>query len=127
MGLALLPFSPKMSLTRELIFTGLLPPLIFEAAFHLRWKELRRDLPVILVLASVGVLVSAGMTMIGMHFLARWQWLSALVFGVLIAATDPISVIAIFREANVQGRLRLLVEAESLFNDGTAAVAFVSS
>ena len=124
MGLALLPFSPKMSLTRELIFTGLLPPLIFEAAFHLRWKELRRDLPVILVLATVGVLVSAGMTMIGMHFLARWQWLSALVFGVLIAATDPVSVIAIFREANVQGRLRLLVEAESLFNDGTAAVAF---
>jgi monovalent cation:H+ antiporter, CPA1 family len=124
MGLALLPFSPKMSLTRELIFTGLLPPLIFEAAFHLRWKELRRDLPVILVLATVGVLVSAGITMIGMHFLAHWQWLSALVFGVLIAATDPVSVIAIFREANAHGRLRLLVEAESLFNDGTAAVAF---
>ena len=124
MGLALLPFSPKMSLTRELIFTGLLPPLIFEAAFHLRWKELRRDLPVILVLATVGVLVSAGITMIGMHFLAHWQWLSALVFGVLIAATDPVSVIEIFREAKIHGRLRLLVEGESLFNDGTAAVAF---
>ena len=124
MGLALLPFSPKISLTRELIFTGLLPPLIFEAAFQLHWKELRRDLPVILSLATVGVLVSAGITMMGMHFLAHWQWLSALVFGVLIAATDPVSVIAIFREAKVHGRLRLLVEAESLFNDGTAAVAF---
>jgi monovalent cation:H+ antiporter, CPA1 family len=124
MVLALLPFSPKMSLTRELIFTGLLPPLIFEAAFHLRWKEVRRDLPVILALATAGVAVSAGITMLGMHLLAHWQWISALIFGVLIAATDPVSVIAIFREANARGRLRLLVESESLFNDGTAAVAF---
>ena len=55
-GLALLPFSPTVSLTRDLIFTGLLPPLIFEAAFQLDWQQLRRDLPVVLVLASAGVL-----------------------------------------------------------------------
>ena len=124
MGVALLPFAPKVSLTKELIFTGLLPPLIFEAAFYLRWKELRRDIPVIAVLATIGVLLSAAITTVGMHFLVHWEWLSALVFGVLIAATDPVSVIATFREANVQGRLRRLVEAESLFNDGTAAVGF---
>src|SRR5260370_32792218 len=58
-----------------------------------------------------------------MHYFASWQWASALVFGALIAATDPVSVIATFREAKAHGRLRLLVEAESLFNDGTAAVA----
>ncbi|MGD0500776.1 MAG: sodium:proton antiporter [Bryobacteraceae bacterium] len=124
MGVALLPFAPKMSLTRDLIFTGLLPPLIFEAAFYLRWRELRREMPVVLVLATIGVFLSAAITTVGMHFLAHWEWVSALVFGVLIAATDPVSVIATFREAHVHGRLRLLVEAESLFNDGTAAVAF---
>ncbi|MBZ5606652.1 MAG: sodium:proton antiporter [Acidobacteriia bacterium] len=124
MVVALLPFAPKVSLTKDLIFTGLLPPLIFEAAFYLRWQELRRDMPVIVVLATAGVLLSAAITTVGMHFLAHWEWLSALVFGVLIAATDPVSVIATFREANVQGRLRRLVEAESLFNDGTAAVGF---
>jgi CPA1 family monovalent cation:H+ antiporter len=59
-----------------------------------------------------------------MHFLANWEWISALVFGVLIAATDPVSVIATFKEANVHGRILVLIEAESLFNDGTAAVAF---
>jgi CPA1 family monovalent cation:H+ antiporter len=48
------------------------------------------------------------------------------VFGVLIAATDPVSVIATFKAARVHGRLRLLIEAESLLNDGTAAVAFVA-
>jgi len=124
MGIALVPFAPKVSLTRDLIFTGLLPPLIFEAAFHLRWKELRKDLPVIAVLASVGVLISAAITAAGMHLLVHWEWISALLFGTLISATDPVSVISIFREARARGRLRLLIESESLFNDGTAAAAF---
>ena len=106
--LALLPFSPDISLTKELLFTVLLPPLIFEAAFDLRWKALRKDLSIVLVLATLGVALSACVTAIGMHYLANWQWLSALVFGVLIAATDPVSVIATFREAKAHGRLLLL-------------------
>jgi len=123
-GLSLLPMPPRINLTKDLIFTALLPPLIFEAAFHLRWSELRRELPVILTLATVGVVFSGGVTAAGTYYLAHWPWSSALVFGALIAATDPVSVLATFREARVQGRLRLLIEAESLFNDGTAAVAF---
>jgi CPA1 family monovalent cation:H+ antiporter len=122
--LAVLPFAPKVSLTKDLIFTGLLPPLLLEASFYIHWRHLRRDLPVIVVLATLGVVLSATVTAIGMHYLAHWQWLGTLVFGALIAATDPVSVIATFKEAKAQGRLRLLVEAESLFNDGTAAVAF---
>ncbi len=123
-SLAFLPFAPKVELTKELIFTLLLPPLIFEAAYYLRWTELRRDFPVILVLATMGVLLSAAVTAFGMHVVEGWQSASALVFGVLVAATDPVSVIATFKEARVTGRLRLLVEAESLFNDGTTAVIF---
>src|SRR5260370_3565094 len=123
MILSLMPFSPRISLTKELIFTFLRPPLLFEAGFYLRWKELRGDLLMIVVLATVGVVLSGAITAAGMHYFASWQWASALVFGALIAATDPVSVIATFREAKAHGRLRLLVEAESLFNDGTAAVA----
>ena len=121
---ALLPFAPEVSLTRELLFTGLLPPLIFEAALYLDCKQLRKDALVILVLATVGVVLSAAVTSAGMHYLAHWRWTSALVFGALIAATDPVSVIATFKDAGARGRLLLLIEAESLFNDGTAAVAF---
>jgi CPA1 family monovalent cation:H+ antiporter len=62
-----------------------------------------------------------------MRYALDWDWGSAMVFGVLIAATDPVSVIATFNEAGVQGRLRLLIEAESLLNDGVAAVAFVAA
>ena len=122
--LTLLPFGPRISITKELIFDALLPPLLFEAAFYLRWDDLRRELPVILVLASAGVVLSGAVTAAGMHWIGHWQWSSALVFGSLIAATDPVAVIATFRRAGVRGRLRLLIEAESLFNDGTAAVAF---
>src|ERR687884_330083 len=57
-GLALLPFTPRVELTKSLIFTAFLPPLIFEAAIHLRWRELRKELPVILVLATAGGIVS---------------------------------------------------------------------
>jgi monovalent cation:H+ antiporter, CPA1 family len=123
-ALAFVPFVPNLQLTKELVFSVFLPPLIFEAAFYIEWPKLRKDFPVVLTLATVGVLLSAGVTAIGMHYLAHWEWIGAVVFGVLIAATDPVSVIATFKDAGVQGRIRLLVEAESLFNDGTAAVAF---
>lgn len=123
-GVAFVPVPFHWSLTKELIFVAFLPPLFFEAALHLRWDALRRDAPVIVTFATVGVLLSAGLTMLGLHVLAGWEWISAGLFGVLIAATDPVSVIATFKEAGVKGRLRLLMEAESLLNDGAAAVAF---
>lgn len=122
--LAILPFAPKVTLTEDLIFTVLLPPLLFEAAFYIHWRQLRRDFPVIVTLATVGVLLSAWVTATGMYYLANWHWTGALVFGVLIAATDPVSVVATFKEAQARGRLLVLIEAESLLNDGTAAVAF---
>jgi monovalent cation:H+ antiporter, CPA1 family len=123
-ALALLRLSPRVQLTKDLLFGAFLPPLIFEAALFLPWKPLRRDLGVILLLATAGVALSAGVTGLGMFYLAGWQWQSSLLFGILIAATDPVSVIATFKEARVRGRLLLLIESESLFNDGTAAVAF---
>jgi len=122
--LSFFPFFSKVPFTKDLVFNVFLPPLVFEAALQIHWKELRRELPVILMLATVGVCLSWGVTALGMWYLAGWGWMSALFFGALIAATDPVSVIATFKEAKVHGRLRLLVEAESLFNDGTAAVAF---
>lgn len=122
--MAFLPFTPQITLTKELLFVVLLPPLIFEAGFYLRWSDLRRDLSVILVLATVGVFLAAAVTSAAMHYLGGWAWMPAIVFGVLIAATDPVSVIATFKESGAHGRLLLLIESESLFNDGTAAVAF---
>jgi len=110
--------------TPELIFTFLLPPLIFEAALHLRWDQFRREAPLVLSIAFVGTLLSAFVVAAGMHWLVGWGWQAALLFGSLIAATDPVSVIAMMKEQNAEKRLRFLMESESLVNDGAAAVLF---
>ena len=123
-GLALVPGTIGITLTRDLVFDAFLPPLGFEASLHIDWHKLRKDLAVILILATLGVLLTAGATTVGMHYFARWSWEGAALFGILMSATDPVSVIATFKEAGIHGRLRLLLESESLFNDGTAAAAF---
>ena len=122
--LALLRIEDGFVLTRSLIFLVILPPLLFEAALNIRWRELRRDVLPVLSLTVLGVVLSAAVVAAGMTVLAQWPARSALIFGVLIAATDPVAVIAVFKESGVTGRLRLLVESESLFNDGVAAVLF---
>ena len=124
MGLYFFHVRLQLHLSKDLIFSFLLPPLVFEAALYIKWQDFRRDLPVVALLATVGVVLAAAVTAGGMHYALDWGWGSATVFGVLIAATDPVSVIATFKEAGVIGRLRLLIESESLLNDGTAAVGF---
>ena len=123
-GLRFVQAGQGAALTPHLITEAFLPPLLFEAALTLRWRELRRDGLPIFVLSTAGVAVSAGLVTVGMVKLAHWPVTAALLFGVLIAATDPVSVIATFKENKIHGRLRLLVESESLFNDGVAAVFF---
>ena len=111
-------------LTHDFIFDVILPPLLFEAALSIRWRELRRDLFPIVVLSTLGVVISAVVVAAGMVQFLAWPAAAAIVFGVLIAATDPIAVLAMFKDTGVKGRLRLLLESESLFNDGVAAVLF---
>ena len=123
-ALALLPTTIDLPLSRDLIFNIFLPPLVFEAALQLEWKAFRRELPLTGLLAFLGVLIAAALVAAGMHFAAGWSWIGAALFGALIAATDPVSVIAAFREMSVERRLSMIVESESLLNDGAAAVAF---
>jgi CPA1 family monovalent cation:H+ antiporter len=124
-GLLLTFQSPlELELTPELILALFVPPLVFEAAYHINLAELRQSLASILMLAVPGVVLT---TLIVGWLVARTTPLSlplALVFGALIAATDPVSVVALFRATGVPKRLGLLLEGESLLNDGTAIVIF---
>jgi CPA1 family monovalent cation:H+ antiporter len=122
--LALLPAGINIQLSHDLVFTVLLPPLVFEAALQLKWQPFKRELPITLLLAFGGVTVAAAAIASGAHALLGWSWWGAGLFGFLIAATDPVSVIAAFRDMNVESRLSLILEAESLLNDGAAAVGF---
>ncbi len=117
-------------LTRDLMFDVFLPGLVFQAAYHLRMKALRRDAAAIVMLALPGVALGLGLTavltVLGTHLLDRdiIPWIAALGFGALITATDPISVVALVRSLGAPARLAVLIESESLLNDGTAIVFF---
>jgi len=97
-ALSLAGYHSRIVLTPELIFTVLLPPLVFEAALHLGWRQFRREAPLVLSLAFIGTLLSAAVVAGGMHWLVGWGWQASLLFGSLIAATDPVSVIAMMKE-----------------------------
>jgi CPA1 family monovalent cation:H+ antiporter len=124
-GLALsLLSSTQITVSPQIILALLVPPLIFEAAFHLRWEDLRRDFWLILLFAVPGVILT---TLFVGGVVAWGTGLSiqmALVLGALVSATDPVAVVSLFRRLGVPRRLQVLLEGESLFNDGTAIVMF---
>ncbi|MBV1906095.1 MAG: cation:proton antiporter [Pseudomonadales bacterium] len=114
---------------QELVFFVILPVLIFEATWHLDPALLRRWLSPIVLLATLGVLIScfvtAGLVYFGIGHPAGFPWIAALLTGAILAATDPIAVVSQLKTLNAPSDLGTLFEGESLFNDGAAVVLFV--
>lgn len=135
-GLALgaLKLFPAPQLTKTLLFSALLPGLIFEAALHIHWREFRHNWMTILSLAVPRVVASIALVtfvltplVAALGLAPGFTWRHALVFGALISATDPVAVVALFRNMGAPRRLTLLLDGESLLNDGTAIVFFTLS
>jgi CPA1 family monovalent cation:H+ antiporter len=126
-GLSVSIVSPNISLaiSPELVLIVLLPGLVFEAAYQLDVREVRRSFGGIVILAAPGVLVSAAIVAIVLNLATGLSLDLAFVVGAVVSATDPVAVLSIFRHLRSPARLATLVEAESLFNDGTAIVVFV--
>ncbi len=123
LGLSLL-IHIEVPLTSDLILALLVPPLVFEAAFHLRAEDVVRDALPILVLAVPGVVLTMLIVGFLVYYGAGLDLGPAMLFGALVAATDPVAVVALFRALGVPKRLQVLLEGESLMNDGTAIVVF---
>jgi CPA1 family monovalent cation:H+ antiporter len=125
-GLVVSPmhFLPAVHISPELILLIFLPALLFEAAWNLELETLRKNLIPIVILAVFGVIVSVGVVGTVLHYTVGLPWASALLFGAMISATDPVSVLAIFRRLGLPPRLTAIVENESLFNDGTSIAVF---
>ena len=111
-------------LTPDVILILFLPALVFEGSVKLDVRELLRNSVPLLLLANAGVLLAALVTGYLVHWWIGLPVLIALLFGCIISATDPISVLAIFKDLRIDRRLSLLMEGESLLNDGTAVVLF---
>jgi len=119
-----LAFMQNVSLTPDIILFLILPTLLFEASINIDSKMLWRNLAPILLLATAGLLISSVIVGAGISAATPLTLGVALLFGALISATDPVAVIAVFKELGVPARLGTLVDGESLFNDATAIVMF---
>ncbi|HEY9730700.1 MAG TPA: Na+/H+ antiporter [Drouetiella sp.] len=115
---------PPITMTPDLVLLIFLPALLFEASWNMDVKALKRDWLCITVLATIGVVVCMFAVAAILHFVGGMNVQTALLFGAMVSATDPVSVVALFRQMGIDKRLTMILEGESLFNDGTAVVLF---
>lgn len=118
-------------LTKELLFAIILPGLLFEAAFHVEFRKFWKNKLTIHAMAIPGVVAAGALTALiltpvveGLHFAEGFSFIHAMVFAAVIVSTDPIAVVGLFKALGAPKRLAILVEGESLLNDGSAVVLF---
>jgi len=108
----------------EIVFYVFLPTLIFESAYHLNFRYFKGIFREATTLATFGLLISTGLIGMGLNLLLDMPLGVSFLFGALISATDPVAVLAIFKEVRAPEKLETVVDGESLLNDATALVLF---
>jgi monovalent cation:H+ antiporter, CPA1 family len=125
-GLLLSILKPfDIQLSKEMILFVFLPPLLFEGSLHMKLEYLRRYAWPIGILAMIGTLVSAGLIALAARLLLNFGWESALLLGVILSPTDPVSVLSLFKQHGAPKGLQMILEGESVFNDGVGIVLYV--
>lgn len=124
LALGLLPGLPHMRLQPDLVFYFFLPPLIYPAALFTSWRDFRRNLRSILLLA-IGLVL---FTMVAVAAIARWlipdlPWAAAFALGAIVSPPDAVAAASVIRRLGVPHRVEVVLEGESLVNDATALVA----
>ena len=114
----------NLNITSEAVFFLFLPALIFESAMSINVRHLIKDLRPILMLAVIGLLISTFAIGFAVEAISGIGFVACLLLGAIVSATDPVAVVAIFKDLGAPKRLTILVEGESLFNDATAIVLF---
>lgn len=118
------PAFNKLELSSGIIMYLILPVLIFDAALNVDSKVLFKNIVPIVILSAIGVLISAFIVGGLLSLTLGLSFGAMLLFGALISATDPVAVIALFKELNAPKRLTTIIDGESMVNDATAIVLF---
>lgn len=125
LAIAFVPALPSVELAPDTIFLVFLPPLVYAAGWRTSPQELRAVMRPLALLAIVLVFIAAAAVAVVAHALVPgMSWAEAAILGAILAPTDAPAAIAIFRRLGAPERVRLLVEGESMINDGTALVLY---
>ena len=117
-------FFQNFHFSHDVVFYIFLPTLIFESAYHLNFRHFQNSIKEISILATIGFFISVLIIAGIMGLFLSWPLKVLLLFGVIISATDPVAILAIFKDMRVPGRLKTLVDGESLLNDASAVISF---
>ena len=109
----------------DALLEGMLGLLLFAGALHVKLSDLRREWLVVALMATIGIALSTLIVGYGFSWLTGMPLAIALVFGALISPTDPVAVLGVLREAELEKSLETKIAGESLFNDGVAYVVFL--
>lgn len=115
---------PALHLDAHIILSLFLPILVFGAAIETDATHLRENARPVALLATVGLVAITGLTGALLHWLLALDWSLALLLGTMLSFADTVSVLAIFRNLRMPKRLAIIIEGESLLNDGTALVLY---
>jgi monovalent cation/hydrogen antiporter len=125
LALGVLPGMPEFELQPELVFYGVLPPLLYSSAFFTSLRELRVSArPIGLLAVGLVVVTTVGVAVVAHEFIGGLSWSSAFVLGAIVSPTDPVAATSIARRFGVPAKLVRIVEGESLVNDGTGLVLY---
>ena len=110
----------------ELILFIFLPPLLFGEVMGLNWHHVKGGILQSIILAGPGVLMGAALMgcLVKGILPYNWSWNLSMTFGAILAATDPVAVVALLKSVGASPTLTILIVGESLLNDGTAIVLF---
>jgi CPA1 family monovalent cation:H+ antiporter len=118
------PGAPSVVMPPDMVLVGILPPLLYSAAFNTGLRELRVNLRPISLLAVGLVAATTVSVAVVAHAVVDLSWAAAFVLGAVVSPTDPLAASAIGRRFGVPRRPLAIIEGESLVNDGTALVLF---
>ncbi len=132
LALALTPGLPQIALRPELVFVLFLPPLLYQDALNISYREFRANLPAIVLLATGLVLATTGIVAVVAHWAtagtaAPLSWLACVVLGAIVSPTYAVAATAIFQRLGVPRRLQVIREGESLVNDAMALILYTTA
>ena len=124
LGLSFLPHAPHLVLNPDLVFNLVLPPLLYAAAWQTNWREFRRQIVSISMLATGLVFFTVlGVAFFADRFITALDFRSGFLLGAIVAATDAVAATSIAKTLGLEGRVVAIIEGESLLNDATALLA----